>query len=139
MCVLLVCLVLFFFFKQKTAYEVRISDWSSDVCSSDLSRPTGPASPGPLSVRRPVPAAWCPARISSAQAERRCAPSACPPSPAPAPSAWVQRCHGPVELRQAAPPCWEKHRTPPRLHGPSGLLLRTRQSAREDPENRVCP
>src|SRR3546814_12426198 len=29
-------LVLFFFFKQKTAYEMRISDWSSDVCSSDL-------------------------------------------------------------------------------------------------------
>src|SRR3546814_19885293 len=28
--------VFFFFFKQKTAYEVRISDWSSDVCSSDL-------------------------------------------------------------------------------------------------------
>src|SRR3546814_10632884 len=31
---LFVCL--FFFFKQKTAYEMRISDWSSDVCSSDL-------------------------------------------------------------------------------------------------------
>src|SRR3546814_8516396 len=32
----------FFFFKQKTAYEMRISDWSSDVCSSDLlSRTTG--------------------------------------------------------------------------------------------------
>src|SRR3546814_9489734 len=29
--------VCFFFFKQKTAYEMRISDWSSDVCSSDLS------------------------------------------------------------------------------------------------------
>src|SRR3546814_13670360 len=29
-------LLLFFFFKQKTAYEMRISDWSSDVCSSDL-------------------------------------------------------------------------------------------------------
>src|SRR3546814_2093091 len=29
----------FFFFKQKTAYEMRISDWSSDVCSSDLYRP----------------------------------------------------------------------------------------------------
>src|SRR3546814_16519279 len=29
-------MVSFFFFKQKTAYEVRISDWSSDVCSSDL-------------------------------------------------------------------------------------------------------
>src|SRR3546814_14270825 len=34
----------FFFFKQKTAYELRISDWSSDVCSSDLL-----ASPPPLS------------------------------------------------------------------------------------------
>src|SRR3546814_2521723 len=32
---LVVCFV-FFFFKQKTAYEMRISDWSSDVCSSDL-------------------------------------------------------------------------------------------------------
>src|SRR3546814_7172457 len=29
-------LLAFFFFKQKTAYEMRISDWSSDVCSSDL-------------------------------------------------------------------------------------------------------
>src|SRR3546814_12833865 len=29
---------MFFFFKQKTAYEMRISDWSSDVCSSDLGR-----------------------------------------------------------------------------------------------------
>src|SRR3546814_2370291 len=35
MCVCLVS-VFFFFFKQKTAYEMRISDWSSDVCSSDL-------------------------------------------------------------------------------------------------------
>src|SRR3546814_2603372 len=35
---LLLCstFVIFFFFKQKTAYEMRISDWSSDVCSSDL-------------------------------------------------------------------------------------------------------
>src|SRR3546814_4802471 len=31
-------LLFFFFFKQKTAYEMRISDWSSDVCSSDLGR-----------------------------------------------------------------------------------------------------
>src|SRR3546814_3004499 len=30
------CFEVFFFFKQKTAYEMRISDWSSDVCSSDL-------------------------------------------------------------------------------------------------------
>src|SRR3546814_4234057 len=31
----------FFFFKQKTAYEMRISDWSSDVCSSDLAKGSG--------------------------------------------------------------------------------------------------
>src|SRR3546814_10974667 len=41
-CCLLLCLVVLFifvfFFKQKTAYEMRISDWSSDVCSSDLSK-----------------------------------------------------------------------------------------------------
>src|SRR3546814_14896252 len=30
------CVFVFFFFKQKPAYEMRISDWSSDVCSSDL-------------------------------------------------------------------------------------------------------
>src|SRR3546814_8767192 len=35
---LVVCSVFFFFFKQKTAYDMRISDWSSDVCSSDLYR-----------------------------------------------------------------------------------------------------
>src|SRR3546814_17235346 len=35
--------IFFFFFKQKTAYEMRISDWSSDVCSSDLPRPARPS------------------------------------------------------------------------------------------------
>src|SRR3546814_11621009 len=35
-CVLVLVLFFFVFFKQKTAYEMRISDWSSDVCSSDL-------------------------------------------------------------------------------------------------------
>src|SRR3546814_9428363 len=33
--------LMFFFFKQKTAYEMRISDWSSDVCSSDLTNGAG--------------------------------------------------------------------------------------------------
>src|SRR3546814_17134605 len=33
---IIVCVFVVFFFKQKTAYEMRISDWSSDVCSSDL-------------------------------------------------------------------------------------------------------
>src|SRR3546814_2135773 len=36
MCASAVVLLCVFFFKQKTAYEMRISDWSSDVCSSDL-------------------------------------------------------------------------------------------------------
>src|SRR3546814_4560968 len=36
-----------FFFKQKTAYEMRISDWSSDVCSSDLGRSRHPRQSGP--------------------------------------------------------------------------------------------
>src|SRR3546814_1743526 len=35
---MLVCRCVVFCFKQKTAYEMRISDWSSDVCSSDLAR-----------------------------------------------------------------------------------------------------
>src|SRR3546814_5709099 len=37
--------VIFFFFKQKTADEMRISDWSSDVCSSDLGLTYSPALP----------------------------------------------------------------------------------------------
>src|SRR3546814_5906674 len=37
-CRLIKILIIFVFFKQKTAYEMRISDWSSDVCSSDLTR-----------------------------------------------------------------------------------------------------
>src|SRR3546814_17234775 len=55
--------VFFFFFKQKTAYEMRISDWSSDVCSSDLAttcRSTsadpqvGATSPTAIRSRRPM-------------------------------------------------------------------------------------
>src|SRR3546814_3487784 len=42
----------FFFFKQKTAYEMRISDWSSDVCSSDLVEKCG-ARPRPLRRVKP--------------------------------------------------------------------------------------
>src|SRR3546814_227835 len=50
-CTDLVVLFFVFFFKQKTAYEMRISDWSSDVCSSDLHRR------GVEAVRRVVEAA----------------------------------------------------------------------------------
>src|SRR3546814_19646741 len=52
----LVC-QLFFFFKQKTAYEMRISDWSSDVCSSDLA-PCAPV----MKVLRPLITQWLPLR-----------------------------------------------------------------------------
>src|SRR3546814_10357400 len=50
----------FFFFKQKTAYEMRISDWSSDVCSSDLmtkrdSRPIDVEPLVPAIIRTPSP------------------------------------------------------------------------------------
>src|SRR3546814_1871490 len=40
LCFSMICILFcfVFFFKQKTAYEMRISDWSSDVCSSDLAR-----------------------------------------------------------------------------------------------------
>src|SRR3546814_20966054 len=52
-----------FFFKQKTAYEMRISDWSSDACSSDLSGPlvsraklaAALGSPIPTQQTRPLP------------------------------------------------------------------------------------
>src|SRR3546814_14752858 len=47
----------FFFFKQKTAYEMRISDWSSDVCSSDLIVQIDHRGPGALAalVLHPLP------------------------------------------------------------------------------------
>src|SRR3546814_4756052 len=41
-----ICMIFVFFFKQKTAYEMRISDWSSDVCSSDLDHPANAACNG---------------------------------------------------------------------------------------------
>src|SRR3546814_10709506 len=41
MCLITMFIVMFFFCNQKTAYELRISDWSSDVCSYDLNRVRG--------------------------------------------------------------------------------------------------
>src|SRR3546814_2942268 len=60
-------MIQFFFFKQKTAYEMRISDWSSDVCSSDLAgaaagmgraerRPAAGGHPALLGLRRALAA-----------------------------------------------------------------------------------
>src|SRR3546814_2557673 len=47
----------FFFSKQKTAYELRISDWSSDVCSSDLAGGGRPATRIPATISA-SPATW---------------------------------------------------------------------------------
>src|SRR3546814_5359787 len=57
MLVLYLCLLIFFlfFFKQKTAYEMRISDWSSDVCSSDLTSSRCAASTVSSTVPPPLP------------------------------------------------------------------------------------
>src|SRR3546814_4317431 len=99
MCVvMIVCIVVytfcddFFFFKQKTAYEMRISDWSSDVCSSDLScEPELSAWPGSVSQglyrpgpglvppvsRQPCP--LCLARTSTSRSPTPISPSAAAP------------------------------------------------------------
>src|SRR3546814_1082463 len=50
--------VFFFFFKQKTAYDMRISDWSSDVCSSDLGRQQAISQPPAPFRRREIIANW---------------------------------------------------------------------------------
>src|SRR3546814_1343257 len=52
---------LLFFFKQKTAYEMRISDWSSDVCSSDLTTP--PIAPLPDTLTPEPKKRWTMKRI----------------------------------------------------------------------------
>src|SRR3546814_7267160 len=57
-CVVFIVYCFFFFFKQKTAYEMRISDWSSDVCSSDLLPAMGCSTLGRSDFMRvPFPAA----------------------------------------------------------------------------------
>src|SRR3546814_6494557 len=58
----------FFFFKQKTAYEVRISDWSSDVCSSDLLG--GPALAVPCEAERAAQRDHLAYRVGGAARER---------------------------------------------------------------------
>src|SRR3546814_4289847 len=72
-----------FFFKQKTAYEMRISDWSSDVCSSDLPgrKSSLPKQPGVLapSARLSAPWSW----IDAGDSAKTCSASIDPAFPAP--------------------------------------------------------
>src|SRR3546814_7030670 len=56
-CVWYVHYLYFFFFKQKTAYEMRISDWSSDVCSSDLGEPRSSRAGRPVQACQRPPVA----------------------------------------------------------------------------------
>src|SRR3546814_17152608 len=65
-----------FYFKRKTAYDLRISDWSSDVCSSDLS--TSPAAIPPAGLRRTAPP-----RIDAPRSDG--SPGHAPAGPAPGP------------------------------------------------------
>src|SRR3546814_7751234 len=80
---------LFFFFKQKTAYEMRISDWSSDVCSSDLARSSRRGSMQKVTAfmgRDPsVPTLYT--RPIARNLARRSSRSAAAPSPSSSPSA----------------------------------------------------
>src|SRR3546814_4532212 len=77
---------MFFFFKQKTAYEMRISDWSSDVCSSDL----GPRARHPRKRQPKYPNADCPRRPHlNAQEPSFSGDSPAPAAPPPRPRASI--------------------------------------------------
>src|SRR3546814_9990146 len=65
----------FFFFKQKTAYELRISDWSSDVCSSDLQFQIRVLDQGPQRPRTDIAGGPLHDATRSAGGLRRHAPS----------------------------------------------------------------
>src|SRR3546814_14118618 len=77
-----------FFFKHKTAYEIRISDWSSDVCSSDLP-------PVPSALAKPPPRAGLPHGTPST------GQTAATPRKAPATTA---RLHGRAPCAASRPP-----------------------------------
>src|SRR3546814_12496233 len=114
----------FFFFKQKTAYEMRISDWSSDVCSSDLRKPQpGKSGAAPLSEVPAKPAARPPQ----------------PPKELGGPSGPEPTRYGDWERKGICVdflrcPAWlQAAATPPRLSGPrfSRLTQIGRASRRE--------
>src|SRR3546814_13695367 len=120
--------VVFFFFKQKTAYEMRISDWSSDVCSSDLLRRLAPRDDGCRAVEGPLAegAGQAPPRIfgqprllrKGLSRRRRGACRACrragaaPRSPhLRRDDAWHRGAHGGLSL--PLPPAGTPHSPPP--------------------------
>src|SRR3546814_1605055 len=125
--ILLVLLLFhFFFFKQKTAYEMRISDWSSDVCSSDLR--TAGSRPG---SRRALKL-WRRWRATTAilVATRPGSPTAA--SSRKSITRGASRCRWAIILgwSRSMPPAWNWRRS--RRRTP------TRSSPRDSPDRRVC-
>src|SRR3546814_9987545 len=126
----LCCFFLVFFFKQKTAYEMRISDWSSDVCSSDLCGSRG-RPPPPARLRgRHLPVRPCASPAADEAAKRR-TPAAlpeCPPArmrrcraltasaPSPPDRRHAARSSAPPPLTRGRPP--SLRHTPPTPPGP---------------------
>src|SRR3546814_632593 len=106
---------LFVFFKQKTAYEMRISDWSSDVCSSDLCRRD-------IAARRPRTARRAAPRPPAGAGYRRVPPLRRGRLPrAPPPPSWPQQALGGRDERGGQGPLLDR---PERRSTPSLVTLR---------------
>src|SRR3546814_11213398 len=140
--------LLFFFFKQKTAYEMRISDWSSDVCSSDLAAPAGlcchrpvlrSSCPEPPPDRRPNPAEdrhgywteWQPSWLAGSEpcAPRRRHPARAllPPNPCGSrktPGALESVAPAPRDRTSANSSCGRDAQTYPNRHQPAAIASR---------------
>src|SRR3546814_7248770 len=86
--------VFFFFLKKKTAYELRISDWSSDVGSSDLKGKAGPPPTASPAASASAPMRWNGQTRSSARngSPPSCAPAMITPPPAAGPTPRRARC-----------------------------------------------
>src|SRR3546814_6891194 len=105
-----------FFFKQKTAYEMRISYWSSDVCSSDLDRlPAGRARQAALAMDAPAGARG---PAPPAQAQAHLLPAVDHPGRAPHPQAHLVAARSLVRHRQAGVPL--RHPADPEVGGQRG-------------------
>src|SRR3546814_628529 len=116
-----VSMVLFFVFKHKTAYEVRISDWSSDVCSSDLE-----AARLRFRSRRSGTLTNIPHQ-SSAFPVRLDAPSC----------SHLRKCFDPPVEEGALDEGWTVHREKPFHNGPARAFLAARSS--HGPPDRPLP
>src|SRR3546814_12110237 len=93
----------FCFFKQKTAYEMRISDWSSDVCSSDLPRPEAARLPPDRAARSRRQ--WLPCVADSGRVTAP-APRAIGRCPAAGRRSWPSDCcRGRSEERRVGKEC----------------------------------